>query len=616
MSFSELAIQKFGQSFPDLSGFVAAFRDMSDELPEDSSVELGCFILRAGNKTYHVPVVAKSGMVYPIDSVFDSDSSMFFPLTKDTQSKILNFQDLGMGNATKIPSNAVRNPSIYDLVTPPRTGKFLYASKGGSANLVASMSNTSKAMVKKAFEDDAEFARAFAKIVDLRSILEATAPVIPMETQVSAEIPAVQVVTSGKNLPEEIIQEILQEGYAVLGAPESFRMTVLAKEYSPKNYFFNISANPDKGTAYEVVRSNGDTTTAVTLRLAGGKNGLWLLDSSETVHECHYKAGPVAIATKDWNDAFQEFAHKYPVKAINELVVGEKVVILQGDKLVASGDVNSISSSLTEADAQIGYSRVRQYPSYSGEPNDTNGGCIIVGHKAVAFVVGSTSDERKEALAPLEFSVNHAADVKEFRKLNMLPVVSTASVTNSTYAVNGHTVDGRPGMARMLIVHMGVDPSMAKTIIKTAEELHHVKFHMTKEAFSAIPTEIPSYGVDLPEDSNRTGDVRTAAFNKDNAMAGVKTGDESVAEATFISELLQNPDMYGTISTYLPELNQTVDKLGRILFLTRVRSEELSKGMDYTVVDSMISSTRNAYRILGDNCLKLEQLISDDVKDA
>jgi hypothetical protein len=55
-----------------------------------------------------------------------------------------------MGKPTKIPDNVVQNPSIYSLVTPPRTGKFVYASSSRLEEFLTILPN----MVKKAVLDE------------------------------------------------------------------------------------------------------------------------------------------------------------------------------------------------------------------------------------------------------------------------------------------------------------------------------------------------------------------------------------------------------------------------------------------------------------------------------
>ena len=83
-------------------------------------------------------------------------------------------------------------------------------------------------------------------------------------------------------------------------------------------------------------------------------------------------------------------------------------------------------------------------------------------------------------------------------------------------------------------------------------------------------------------------------------------------EATLISEMLQNPDLAGSIKEYLPEIRQAVDKLGRTLFLMRINTHKLNESVDAEALNNLFTATRNAYRILGENCVTLENLAANE----
>ena len=93
--------------------------------------------------------------------------------------------------------------------------------------------------------------------------------------------------------------------------------------------------------------------------------------------------------------------------------------------------------------------------------------------------------------------------------------------------------------------------------------------------------------------------------------AAAKTRDKSVIEASIISELLNDPDMFGTVSEYLPDIGQAVDRLGRTLFLARVNSNKLSDSMDPEALSNILTNLRSAYSNLGESYVKLEQIAAN-----
>ena len=139
MNLGELAQEKLAKIAPELTKFILSFNDMTEELPENSGVQVGCFVLAQGGSNFFVPVIAKDGTVYPIDSIFMADKKQFMPLTKKTVEQITANQNENMGRKAKTPSSAIRNPDLKDVIVPPRTGKYVYASGSRIADMAAAM---------------------------------------------------------------------------------------------------------------------------------------------------------------------------------------------------------------------------------------------------------------------------------------------------------------------------------------------------------------------------------------------------------------------------------------------------------------------------------------------
>jgi hypothetical protein len=86
--------------------------------------------------------------------------------------------------------------------------------------------------------------------------------------------------------------------------------------------------------------------------------------------------------------------------------------------------------------------------------------------------------------------------------------------------------------------------------------------------------------------------------------------DGQVTESVIISELLQVPDMFEQINEYLPDIEEAIDKLGRILFMSRVHINKLSETSDSEGVFAFLAQLKAVYRMLGDNYIKLEEMVA------
>ena len=96
-----------------------------------------------------------------------------------------------------------------------------------------------------------------------------------------------------------------------------------------------------------------------------------------------------------------------------------------------------------------------------------------------------------------------------------------------------------------------------------------------------------------------------------NVNQAIQTNDAEIVETTIISELLNVTEMRGYISEYLPDIKNSLDKLGRALFLCRLRMDQLASAHSAAEVFSFVANLRNTYRNLGDTYIKLENMVAD-----
>ena len=192
MSFNDMALEKLAKSAPELTRYVVAFNDMSGELSDSSSVNVGVFVLKRGGTQFFVPVIAKSGTVFPIDSVYLGDKKTFFPLTQKTVEQIRSGGSFIIGEPSRIPAAAVRNPDLKDLIVPPRTGKFIYAGSSRVGEMMATLSPAMKVELVAILENDNSVANALDKVLNVSDLLQCLkSPTKMIEEVVEAEFPSV-----------------------------------------------------------------------------------------------------------------------------------------------------------------------------------------------------------------------------------------------------------------------------------------------------------------------------------------------------------------------------------------------------------------------------------------
>ena len=239
--FSELAIQKLLQLFPELSSLIVTFKDITDDTSslEDTDISVGIFILQVAQNSYYLPIIAKGDAIQPLDSVFDNTEQCFVPLTKSFVTRIVNSSPQTLGQATKIPDTVSQNPSIYSLVTPPRTGKFVYASSSRLEEFLTTLPNIVKEAVLDKFSSDKDTYSALHKLFGLENLFAALKPTIHPETVEPK--PAVELVTEGSGLGNKEVQDILEKGYSLRGENTTTRVAVLANDFATMGKLHQIS---------------------------------------------------------------------------------------------------------------------------------------------------------------------------------------------------------------------------------------------------------------------------------------------------------------------------------------------------------------------------------------
>ncbi len=614
MEFDQLALQKLVQTAPELASLVVAFRDITEESSSEGDVTVGVFILRSGNSFYFVPVIRRDSTIYPIDSVFFADLGVFRPMSKSVVSQILTSQSLDMGKTTKIPRGVTRNPSVHDLVNPPRTGKFVYASDSRLVEFLASTPDHIKQAMFDGITSDSGLATSLSKIFSLRDLLEAV-KTVPKESKHVEEAPARATLTYGDALSEAQAREVMEKGYALTELTQAHtRIGIPEEDFHVEGQARTLSASTEGGRCYNIVTSDGEVTAALVLpkRRVGHKMGetLIITETGRYLSGCREfvaigeeltgEHGPEEIFRK----ILKGFTNVHSISTVGaEAALGgpENLVILTPEfEFVAMGTTEGVKFSSSEVSFSLyghGTPKVVAMKGLSNMISDSSN-VLCVPYNWPAFRI--RSDYHLNACV----NINTAQKLAQTRALLSLGDQMDIRHDGVEFSVDGMMAGPAHKAIEIIVARHGFSPQDAEHFVKRASVNKRCRVYMSKEASDFTPGEIPQFGNPPPPQPKSPQDLS-------NVRQAADTGDKQVAEAMVISELLQSPDLIESITEYVPDVAAAVDRLGRILFLSRVRMDQFIEATGNEAAMSQVASIKAVYRNLGDNLVKLEQLCSN-----
>lgn len=633
MDFPEIAMQKLSQTAPELVNLIVAFRDISEEASAENDVTVGAFILKSGASNYYIPVIKKDHTTHPIDSVFFCDEGKFRPLSKSTVSKIMNASKLDPGKKTKIPNGVSRNPSVYDLVNPPRTGKFVYASDSRVSEFLASTPNHIKAFVRTRVSEDSGLANGLNKLYGIEDFISALKDT-PVEHKAIVEAPAKAVLTFGDNLDDRQAKEVLAKGYSVNESyPHANRVAIPQEEFEYHGQLHQITPSTDQGKCFRLLTADGGIVEAYVMKevmsvptkmetpygthgqgysLPCSRKGVVATASGRLMALGKFIAvGDELVGERD-NSAIvgsilSKFTHRRNLIGARDVHQGGHFAILTPEMgILVSGQVeaanwgrHTVTLRLRTEDGTVNVAFISSLKNIVTDASGTI--CIPEGYPLVEMDEGFDSYEAAHKIECM--NINYAQTLLSSQALTALGDRISIGHDGIDYSLNGSVVGPAHKAIEVLIMNEGIDPVRAESFIKRASETKKCVVLMSKKAdFS--PGEIPEFG-DKPQPQAE------AQMNGANIQQALDSGDKQIADAMIISELLQSPDLFGVIAEYLPDINEAVDRLGRVLFMSRVRMDQLIQASGSESAMSTIASVKAVYRNLGDNLVKLEQLISN-----
>lgn len=633
MDFSDIALAKLLQTVPELGNYIVTFKDVSDELQDDTGIQVGVFVLRVGTEIFFIPVVAKNDNVYPIDSIFFDTDKKFFPLTKKTVTLVVASSQLEQGKPTEIPKTVVGNPSVADMINPPRTGKHVYASSSRLTEFLASMPDYLKQATMEKIAAEKSVYDSLDQLYGLKAIFD----VLKKRPEGMAAVTnhaSISVVTDANpTMTPDQISSILSDGYHISGVQPTARVAVSVHDFNSSGTFRNVD-NLDGDRDFEIMFSNGTSREGYVPKMytlgssprgvSGNRDHYEDPDRSLVVFTSgDYAVGQSFIAVGEDLDRKKVLSSLFeysPPAMLRDVESGDTIaIVLNSGEFLGPISVNkvalsSLGTELTGSSYQSGYGAVAifGYRNLSGNIQVCGSGNkheIFVPYNSIVLKL------RRDITLDLERNVNSASHKRMLHEVQWLGEEMNLGFDGIEFAINGKTAGAESSVMNRLVVKEGIDPEDAMKFVKQAKEVKFVKIYMTKRAgFTSASDDgnIPSYGQeDLtgidPDEVTPGGAYQPNKTLMPSVQESLKTGDAQVTEATIISELLQTPDMFEAIAEYLPDIEEAIDKLGRTLFMARVHVSRLAEANDADSVYAFLASLKTVYRLLGDNFVKLKE---------
>lgn len=624
MEFADIALAKFLQTAPELGSYIVNFSEVDDEMgSSETGIKVGVFVLRTGAGPAYVPVINKGETIFPIDSIFLETENIFRPISQSTINYIVNTASADIGKSKKIPDSVEQNPSLYNLVNPPRTGKFVYASASRLPEFLAMVPAPVRTALFEKVAAEQSLYNSLDKLFGLKAmftVLNASGSHGLVNSGPTGPAPVRQTEMSIITSPQEVqalmsdsaSEAFMRNGYVVQGTQDVFRAAVSYFPYDKIGSYNKVNPTTDGGRDYRIAFNDGSTKDAFVpkyhiLNPNPGKERLAsvFMDGSYARGEMISVGDPLIRA--EVLDTLFKFS---PPKLLRDLERDEKFLMFTSSgEALGPFEAYSITRTLLGTEIRTYAGKVKRICGYTNFTKEVD--CIndilFVPHNVIVLPLGA------DVTQELERSVNSALDKREINATQLLGQQMNLRYDGVEFSTDDRVLGKFASAMKYLVEGEQIEPDSAENFLKQAQETSFLRLFLSKSAGEAStdfkPTEIPQYGNKAAD----TGNIGLNGSVMPAIQASSALGDAQVVESTIISQLLQIPELFEYIQEYLPDLEQTVDRLGRILFLTRIKIDQISKTLDSDSVFSMISQIKTVYRQLGDTTLKLKGITSASV---
>lgn len=652
--FSELAHVALNKKAPHLLPFVSGFQTLTGS--EDNSRAVGMFGVSLGTHIYFIPVFFMKGTLKPLSLIFDYSGNQFMPFDNEWLSYLFKADKHSIGSIAEDPRggfSGLTNPSADAMINKTASeNKFpnmedlameKKSSRSGSwfpKYLMKSSSETQKAFVKMLGHE--KLAQEVQKHIGLDMIKEA----LTMSTKIrdgvegvaepATEDGGVEVITNHSRsvkksvldkVPVSAREDFMREGFHINDNRKetaSLYSTQYASEFS----------EPYKSGEFSVIKTDGSLTRAMVLHHPHA-----LVSNTGSDQTMVYLPG-----SKRWKVSVPKTSSEYyssndsclvsPVKRSEDIVektlaqtVSAKAMRPGLSYLLMTPDLKStvvfkVTSILNSDSGSVSY-KINVSGSYGTE--DTY---LAVGvGKASSFKrVGSSVLVPHDAVALQMDRENNNLQLGNLETLSSLLIhqgISPLMVSHDgvEYNVSGCQNMDKVAALNSLLIDHNLSKKDSLDLIKEASEMGKVSV-LVKQAtptpinftstsdqpWGAVKGPAPVEQHPTFERSNHISfeDPFLVQPTPELALTASKM-DRNIFDASLLTSLAEVGDPSEEISSYIPDMELAVDKIGRLLFLLWWKYDDFRKSFSPSELVTMEGDLKNLLSKLGTVTLRLKK---------
>lgn len=122
----QMAYQDFAAKFPDLVESIVTFKTLGSDA--EAGTGFGAFIMDISGEPVYVAAVFSDSSLSPIEIMYVKSRDVFVPFTSEWVREIARSATQELGSPSKLPDSVATDVDIRNLVVPPTTGRYSYAS--------------------------------------------------------------------------------------------------------------------------------------------------------------------------------------------------------------------------------------------------------------------------------------------------------------------------------------------------------------------------------------------------------------------------------------------------------------------------------------------------------
>ena len=158
--FGEMAQGMLANKFPELLENVVTFKVINSDI--DAGTGVGVFVASLNGQMVHVPVILSDNSIKPLELMYSPTKDMFMPLDSGWLDELSRDTVGELGTGVEAPRTLDPDADIRNLVVPPTTGRYAYASADAPGVMPGSK------LIEFLSEAPNFVKRAFAKVLEKR----------------------------------------------------------------------------------------------------------------------------------------------------------------------------------------------------------------------------------------------------------------------------------------------------------------------------------------------------------------------------------------------------------------------------------------------------------------